>query len=209
MVEARDRIVQEALLCLGGEADRLREEEDLARRRLAQVHADIGRLVEVLKSLGARGLSSVQSELERLEEEEGQIKQSLADIARRQAPVERVSDDARSFVETWQDIGDLLASATPEERMQILQHYIEVVELGLIDPETRTGSYAMRLFPEVRPDRGSTSAAATTAQLPARQRQTEPSLSTGTAPLLLTLDSLVRTTVQKAPRGCLNSIHVL
>jgi len=38
--------------------------------------------------------------------------------------------------------------------MQILQHYIEVVELGLIDPETRTGSYAMRLFPEVRPDRG-------------------------------------------------------
>ena len=29
-----------------------------------------------------------------------------------------------------------------------------MVELGLIDPETRTGSYAMRLFPEVRPDRG-------------------------------------------------------
>ena len=25
---------------------------------------------------------------------------------------------------------------------------------GPIDPETRTGSYAMRLFPEVRPDRG-------------------------------------------------------
>lgn len=38
--------------------------------------------------------------------------------------------------------------------MQILQHYIEVVELGLIDADTRTGSYAMRLFPEVRPDRG-------------------------------------------------------
>ena len=154
MVEVRDRIVQEALLCLGGEAVRLREEEDLARRRLAHVHADIGRLVEVLKSLGARGLASVQSELERLEEEEGQIKTNLADLAKRQAPVERVSDDARSFLETWQDVGELLASATPEEQMQILQHYIEVVELGPIDPETRTGSYAMRLFPEVRPDRG-------------------------------------------------------
>ena len=154
MVEARDRIVQEALSCLGGEAERLREAEDLARRRLAQVHTDIGRLVEVLKSLGARGLSSVQSELERLEGEEGQIKKNLGEIAKRQAPVERVSDDARSFLETWQDIGELLGSATPEERMQILQHYIEVVELGLIDPETRTGSYAMRLFPEVRPDRG-------------------------------------------------------
>ncbi len=154
MVEARDRIVQEALSCLGGEAVRLREEEDLSRRRLSQIRADIGRLVEVLKNLGARGLASVQSELERLEDEEGQMKKSLSDIARRQAPVERVSDDARSFLETWQDIGELLGSATPEERMQILQHYIEVVELGLIDPETRTGSYAMRLFPEVRPDRG-------------------------------------------------------
>ena len=27
-------------------------------------------------------------------------------------------------------------------------------EYWLIDPETRTGSYAMRLFPEVRPERG-------------------------------------------------------
>jgi site-specific DNA recombinase len=154
MVEARDRIVQEALSCLGGEAVRLREEEDLARRRLAQVRADIGRLVEVLKNLGARGLASVQSELERLEDEEGQMKKNIADIAKRQAPVERVGDDARSFLETWQDIGELLVSATPEERMQIIQHYIEVVEIGVIDRETRTGSYAMRLFPEVRPDRG-------------------------------------------------------
>jgi hypothetical protein len=39
-----------------------------------------------------------------------------------QAPVERISDDARSFLETWQDIGELLRSATPEEQMQILQH---------------------------------------------------------------------------------------
>ena len=82
MVEARDRIVQEALSCLGGEAVRLREEEDLARRRLSQVRADIGRLVEVLKSLGARGLASVQSELERLEDEEGQMKKNLTEIAK-------------------------------------------------------------------------------------------------------------------------------
>ena len=154
LVEARDRIVQEALACLGGEAVRLRDEEDVARRRLAQVRADTGRLVEVLKTLGARGLASVRAELERLEEEEGQIKSRLAGIARQQAPVERVNDDARSFLETWQDIGELLGAATPEKRMQILQHYIEVVEIGRIDAETRTGTYAMRLFPEVRPDRG-------------------------------------------------------
>ncbi len=77
---------------------------------------------------------------------------SMSEIARRQAPVERVSEDARSFLETWQDIGELLSSATPEKR--ILQHYIEMVELGRTDPEKRTGTYSMRLFPEVRPDRG-------------------------------------------------------
>jgi hypothetical protein len=57
-------------------------------------------------------------------------------------------------LESWQDVGELLEAATPEERLQILQHYIEVVELGPIDSQTRTGTYAMRLFPEVRPDRG-------------------------------------------------------
>src|SRR5262245_35792876 len=133
MVEARDRIVQEALACLGGEAARLRDEEEVTRRRVTQVRADTGRLVEVLKSLGARGLASVQAELERLEAEEDQLKRTLTDLATRQAPVERVSDDARSFLESWQDIGELLEAATPEERLQLLQHYIEVVELGPID----------------------------------------------------------------------------
>ncbi|MBI1321619.1 hypothetical protein GC170_00310 [bacterium] len=154
LVEARDRIVQEAIACLGGEAERLVEEESLSRRRLAQVRGETSKLIEVLKSLGARGLSSVQSELERLEEEEGQIKKNLTDIAKQQAPVERVTDDARTFLETWEDIGELLQSATPEEQMQILQHYIEVIELGAIDQSSKTGTYAMRLFPEVRPDRG-------------------------------------------------------
>lgn len=154
LVEVRERIVHEALSWLGGEADRLREADDLARRRLAQVHAEISRLVEVLKSLGARGLASVQMELERLEDEEGQLKRTLADLTKRQAPVERVSEEARLFLETWQDIGQLLNSATPLEQMQLLQHYIEVIALGAVDPQTRSGSYAIRLFPEVRPDRG-------------------------------------------------------
>ena len=108
-------------------------------------------------NIAARAVGVAQAALNeaaRHESEFAETQPALADIATRQAPVERVSDDARAFLETWQDIGELLESATPEERMQILQHYIEVVELGLIDPQTRTGSYAMRLFPEVRPDRG-------------------------------------------------------
>ena len=36
----------------------------------------------------------------------------------------------------------------------MLQHYIEVIELRSTDPKGRSGTYALRLFPEVRPDRG-------------------------------------------------------
>jgi site-specific DNA recombinase len=204
MVEARDRIVQEALTYLGGEADRLREEGDLTRRRVTQVRADIGRLVEVLKSLGSRGLASVQAELERLETEEGHLKQSLADIATRQAPIERVSDDARSFLETWQDVGELLVAATPGERLQILQHYIEVVEIGSIDRETRTGTYAMRLFPEVRPDRGfdfgGEKDRGPDDGTPGPETSSGVVVPGGGGPAVLTEDGFVRTTVQKAPR---------
>ncbi|WP_459557735.1 hypothetical protein [Lacunimicrobium album] len=68
--------------------------------------------------------------------------------------MERISDDARAFLEIWQDIGELLLSATPEEQLQLLQHSIKVIDRGGNDRETRTGTYTMRLFPEVRPDRG-------------------------------------------------------
>lgn len=204
LVEARDRIVQEALACLGGEAVRLREEEELARRRLSQVRADIGRLVEVLKTLGAKGLASVQAELERLEEEEQSLNCTMTILAKQQAPVERIGEEARSFLDTWQDVGELLDAATTEERLQILQHYIEVVEIGLIDPLTRTGTYAMRLFPEVRPDRGFDFDSGTGHGPDDRNPRPETSNGAGTpksdGPAVLTDDGFVRTTVQKAPR---------
>ena len=92
-----------------------------------------------------------------MEAEERRLVATLAQIAKRQAPVERIGRDAQAFLETWQDVGELLAAATTEERLQILQHYIEVIELGNIDRETRTGTYALRLLPEVRPDLDSTS----------------------------------------------------
>ena len=36
----------------------------------------------------------------------------------------------------------------------LLQHYIEVIELHAYDKKGKKGTYAMRLFPEVCPDRG-------------------------------------------------------
>lgn len=47
---------------------------------------------------------------------------------------------------------ELLDAANEEERTQIIRHYIEVIELHASDTKGETGTYAMRLFPEVRPD---------------------------------------------------------
>ena len=43
---------------------------------------------------------------------------------------------------------------THDEKLQLLRHYIEVVELTADDPKGKSGTYAMRLFPEVCSDRG-------------------------------------------------------
>lgn len=153
-LEAREKIVERAVACLDGEADKLDQEADVLRRQQQQTKADISRLIEVLKSLGAKALQSVQDELRRLESEEADIRRRLAQIAKRREPMERISDDAKAFVRTWGDVGELLDAATHEERLLILRHYIEVIELHETDPKNKTGTYAMRLFPEVRPDRG-------------------------------------------------------
>ena len=81
----------------------------------------------------------MQAELEGLVAEELGLKGTLKAIAKRQAPVERIGRDTQAFLETWQDVGELLEAATPEERHQILQHYIEVIELGT---ETTNGAIA-------------------------------------------------------------------
>jgi site-specific DNA recombinase len=152
--EAREKIVQRAIACLDGESVKLAKEADILRRQHQKTKADIGRLIEVLKSLGAKALASVQAELQRLEREDKDIGRELAAIEKRQEPMERISEDATAFVRTWQDVGDLLDAATHEERLLILRHYVEVIELHSTDSKGKTGTYALRLFPEVSPDRG-------------------------------------------------------
>lgn len=154
VIEARERIVQHALSCLDSESETLRREGDVVRRQRQKTKADIGRLVEVLKSLGAAGIDSVQTELTRLEREDKELGRRLMEISKRQEPMQRISDDAKAFIRTWADVGELLDAATHEERLLILRHYVEVIELHSDDPKGKTGTYAMRLFPEVRPDRG-------------------------------------------------------
>jgi site-specific DNA recombinase len=153
-VEARERIVETALGRLDGESQKLRQEEDVLRRQQQKTKADIGRLVEVLKSTGAKGLPSVQSELMRLEAEDCRLNRQLRELARRKEPLSRITDDAKTFIRNWADVGELLDVATEEEKTQLIRHYVEVVELHAADAKGETGTYAMRLFPEIRPDRG-------------------------------------------------------
>lgn len=153
-VEARERIVERALACMDSESEKLRQDEDVLRRQQQKTKADISCLVEVLKSHGAKVLASVQAELTRLESEERGLQKQLRDLGRRQEPLLRITEDAKTFIRSWGDVGELLDAATEEERMLLLRHYVEVVELHATDAKGRTGTYALRLFPEVRPDRG-------------------------------------------------------
>lgn len=59
----------------------------------------------------------------------------------------------RQHTRTKAEMGQLLEAATHEEREQLLHHYVEVIELHTYDAKGKKGTYAMRLFPEVRPDR--------------------------------------------------------
>jgi hypothetical protein len=205
LVEARDRVVRRALECLDTESDKLKEEEEVIRRQIARVKADTGRLVEVLKTMGTRGIASVQDELDRLECEEKALRANLIDIQQRQEPVLRVGDEAKKFVETWTNVGDLLEQVTPDERFLILQHYVEVLELRATDPKGKAGTYVLRLFPEVRPHRdpGDPDGGAP-AVLPQPPKPPEmpngAATAPGNGPDLLTEDGLVRITVQKTPR---------
>ena len=76
-VEAREKIVDRAIECLAGEGERLKKEEEVVRRQQQKTKADISRLIEVLKSLGTKGLESVEKELRQLEKEEKELAKLL------------------------------------------------------------------------------------------------------------------------------------
>lgn len=106
-----------------------------------------------MKSLGAEGLKSVEGELRQLEKEDKGLEERLKQIEIEQQPAQRISADAKTFIESWEDVGKILDAATPEEQAQILRHYIDVLELHPSE-DGKTGTYLLKLFPEDRPDRG-------------------------------------------------------
>ncbi len=118
----------------------------------------------------------------------------------------RISEDAKAFIQTWQDVGELLDAATHEERLLILRHYVEVIELHPSGPKSRSGTYALRLFPEVRPDRGfdwgeEEPFTGPNDGNPCLANTNGDDTQEGGDPALLTDSDLVRVNEQKAPRS--------
>src|SRR5206468_4042102 len=67
------------------------------------------------------------------------------------APLAAAVQRAREFVAGWAAVAELLDAAEPDEARLLVQHFVEVVELAHESADGRTGTYALRLFPEVRP----------------------------------------------------------
>ena len=217
----RSVIVDKAIQGIDETAQRLQVQKSAAQNRLGQVRAEIGRLVDALKQLGSLAVVKVQEELTALAEEEQRLKQSIETLSSGQAPLDETVEMARRFLATWKGVGDLLDQVDPEQRNQILQHYVEVIELAYVDTDTKVGVYAMQLLPEIRASQHRDAAVTgiTADQLAARPSSLEANISTAIAtdngvidagsskPAesigdadVLTEDGLVRISVQKAPR---------
>ncbi len=211
---ARNLIVEKTVEGLDESTRRLEVQRAAAQNRLGQVRAEMGRIIDALKQLGGLAAQKVEQELTRLAEEEVRLEQSLKTVAAGQAPLDETAELARQFLTTWKGVGDLLDQVEPDQRNQILQHYVEVIELRHIDATTKVGVYALQLLPEIRPFQNPDDGTPSPLGDPRAPRPTLPTLvgpggrenEKGAAsltecdPTLLTEDGLVRITVQKAPR---------
>lgn len=177
--EARMQIIAEALKLVDANAHSAEKESENVRSRMTTVKADIGRLVAVLKSSGDQAFESIREEMTRLETEKREIQA-------KKTPLDEVTARAKTFIENWQGLGQLLQDITGDERRKLLEQFIEVIQLTPDREDAKKGTYVMRLFPEaVRRTRNG-----------ANREETHGS---GDDPVL-TESSLVRAVGERAPR---------
>lgn len=146
--KARERIVEKALEMIDSTAQSAARETVTLRNQLTVVKAEIGRLVSVLRSMGTAALESIQDELGRLEGERKDFERRIAELENQATPVDQLTAMAKKFIENWSGLGELLAAADGDQRREILQHFVEVIEVHPTDEQGRAGIYKLRLFPE-------------------------------------------------------------
>ena len=184
----RQKIVEAAMREIDDDGRKLASKLDTARHRLTRVQAEIQNLLEVLKRMGNSGIASVGNELEKLEAERENLQQEIKVVSDQEAPLQRISKASREFIENWNDIGQLLAEANPDEKRCILHHLIQSLELKFVDTEEKRAEYALKLFPEVGPENFQ----------PQNENETVPDYDNGLD--VLTPETLVRHKGKKAPR---------
>ncbi len=185
--DARMQIITEALKLVDANAHLAEKESENVRNRLNTVKAEIGRLVSVLKNSGDdEAFESIREEMTRLETEKRELEAKLRELQARKTPLDEVTTRAKTFIENWKGLSELLSDITGDERRKLLEQFIEVIQLTAEQDDPKKGTYVMRLFPEaVRRTRNGANR--------------EETLGTGDDPVL-TESSLVREEGEKAPR---------
>lgn len=146
--EARDRIVRQAVDKADDVGKRLDGEIEAVRHRIARITAEITKLLEVLKSLGADGIAAVSDELRRLEQEREDLRTEAKTLAKQRAKASGVGEKADAFLDNWRNVAQLFEHATPEEQRALIRLYVEVIEIRATDAKGKQGTYSLVLFPE-------------------------------------------------------------
>ena len=188
--EARMQIITEALKLIDANAHEAEKESENVRHRLTTVKAEIGKLVAVLKNSESQIFESIRDELSQLESEKRDLESKLRELQQRKTPLDQVTALAKTFIENWQGLGDLLSDTTGDERRALLEQYVEVIQLTPASEGSKKGTYAMRLFPEAVPVQRTKNGAG-------QKKFTHFGTSDNS---VLTESSLVREVSEKAPR---------
>lgn len=197
--EERERVAAEAVKMIESQHGRFESEAAVLRQRLAAVQSEINSLINSLKAVGGNGAELLQTELDRLQKEQSELRQRLQILLQEAAPLSATMEKAKEFVSGWTSVAQILDAAQPDELRLLLQHFVEVIELADESADGRTGVYALRLFPEVRPlDRP-------------REPENQGGVNSPESGERPALTDVVITCgdQQKAPRDCLNSIQAL
>lgn len=150
--------------------------------------AAIGKPVTVLKDSGNQIFESIRDELNQLESEKRDLESKSRELQQRKTPLDQVPALAKTFVENWQGLGELLQDITGDQRRALLEQYVEVIQTTPSREDAKKGTYAMRLFPEAVPVRRTKNGAGQEKTHLANQDS------------VLTESSLVRQVSEKAPR---------
>ena len=186
--EARMQIITEALKLIDANAHEAEKESENVRHRLNAVKAAIGKLVTVLMDSGNQIFESIRDELSQLESEKRDLESKLRELQQRKTPLDQVTALAKTFVENWQGLGDLLQNITGDERRTLLEQYVEVIQMTPSSDDAKKGTYAMRLFPEAVP------------VLRSKNGTSQEKTHLANQDSVLTESSLVRQVSEKAPR---------